>query len=141
MQNTKIYFFNENVNFTLPNKMKIKYWIRKVLETEKTQIDSLNIIFCDDEYLQKINIQYLHKHTLTDIICFPLEEQDELTGEMYISTSRVKENAKTYQVVFNNELNRVIIHGVLHLCGYTDSNAKEKTQMREKENYYLGLLE
>ncbi|HEU5292637.1 MAG TPA: rRNA maturation RNase YbeY, partial [Cyclobacteriaceae bacterium] len=105
------------------------------------RLNSLNYIFCSDEYLKEINIEYLNHKTYTDIITFNYNPgEGELEGEIYISVDRVRENAKTFKSEFQTELHRVIIHGVLHLIGFNDKSKSEKAVMREKEDSYLSLL-
>ena len=101
---------------------------------------ALNCIFCDDTYLHKLNVEFLKHDTYTDIITFDYSVGNELIGDVYISVERVKENAGTFDVTFENELKRVLIHGILHLCGYKDKTAQEADEMRAKENKYLKLL-
>ena len=112
----------------------------KILFLEGKHIGALNYIFCDDEYLIKINIEFLNHNTYTDIITFDYCVGDELISDIYISTERVAENAKEFNETFEGELNRVLIHGLLHLCGYKDKTEEDATLMRSKENYYLSLL-
>jgi len=99
----------------------------------------LNYIFCSDEYLLDINKKFLKHDYLTDIITFDLSEQNGVTGEVYISLDRVRDNAKTFDSTFSDECLRVIIHGALHLCGYKDKNKIDKKEMRKKENFYLNI--
>ncbi len=134
-------FFTEDISFTLRNKNKLRKWIQVVIGNEKKLPGSLNFVFCSDEYLHKLNVQYLDHDTLTDIITFDLSENaDEISGEIYISIDRVKENAKKFTVPFYNELQRVMIHGILHLAGYHDKTHEEVTIMRGKEDKCLSLL-
>ena len=136
-----INFFYEDTPFKLQQTKKIKTWIKKVISLEDHSLKELNYIFCSDTYLHKINVTYLGHDTYTDIITFEYKEQKSPTieGEIYISVDRVKENAATYQKTFKEELHRVIIHGVLHLLGYRDKSAKEKKEMRKKEEACLSL--
>jgi rRNA maturation RNase YbeY len=134
-------FFTEDISFTLRNKNKLRKWIQVVIGNEKKLPGSLNFVFCSDEYLHKLNVQYLDHDTLTDIITFDLSENaDEISGEIYISIDRVKENAKKFTVPFYNELQRVMIHGILHLAGYHDKTQEQVTIMRGKEDKCLSLL-
>lgn len=123
----------------IKHKKAVKQLIQAVFSEENTELDRLNYIFCSDEYLFKINKQFLNHSTLTDVITFPFSEKGKpVYGEVYLSVERIKENAKTFQVEYQNELLRVMIHGALHLCGYTDNTKSSKLEMTEKENYYLN---
>jgi probable rRNA maturation factor len=136
-----ICFFNEEINFNLPKKKKTKEWINKILLLENKELGKLNFVFCSDNYLYEINIKYLNHDSLTDIITFDLSEKsNEISGDVFISIERVKENSKTYKSSFTSELYRVIGHGVLHLIGYNDKTPEESLIIRVKEDYYLSLL-
>lgn len=136
-----INYFTEDISFTLRNKNKLRKWIQVVIGNEKKLPGNLNYIFCSDDFLHKLNVEYLNHDTLTDIITFDLSEKDEeISGEIYISVERVKENAKKFKVPFQNELHRVMIHGILHLAGYHDKTPEEVSEMRSKEDYCLSLL-
>jgi probable rRNA maturation factor len=133
-------FFSQDVSFTLPNPRKTSNWIKKTLEAEKRSLAQLNFIFCSDEHLLGINIQYLKHNTYTDIITFDNSESPKtVEGDIFISIERVEENAKKLSVPFIEELRRVIIHGVLHLVGYSDKRESQIKQMRKKEDTYLSL--
>jgi rRNA maturation RNase YbeY len=131
-------FFFEN-KFTLKNRRAIKQWLDQVAKNEKKSIEGVNYIFCDDDYLLEKNIKYLKHNTLTDIISFDYSQGDALLGDVFISTERVAENAVTLGVEQIKELHRVMVHGLLHYCGYKDKTLKEKELMRMKEDYYLSL--
>ena len=131
--------FTSNTNFHLRNKIALKSWIKKVVEKEGGQMKDLSFVFCDDMDLLDKNSKYLNLDTLTDILTFDYSENNNISGDIYISIDRVKENARTYKVTFENELNRVMIHGVLHLLGYKDESEKEKGIIRAKEDFYLPL--
>ena len=131
--------FTSNTDFQLRNKAALKSWIKKVVEKEEGQMKDLSFVFCDDMDLLDKNRKYLNLDTLTDILTFDYSENKNISGDIYISIDRVKENAKTYKVTFENELNRVMIHGVLHLLGYKDESEKEKGIIRAKEDFYLPL--
>ena len=131
--------FHAVTDFDIADKSKLKKWIIKVVEKEGSSIVELNFIFCDDDYLLEKNKTFLKHDTLTDIITFDYSEKNTLTGDVYISIERVKENSQNYGVPYENELHRVIIHGVLHLLGYKDKNEKQQKEMREKEDFYLSL--
>ena len=134
----KIFFFNEQVNFVLKNKGKIRWWISEVIRAEGEKRGIINFIFCNDIYLSGLNETYLKHTTLTDIITFPFTESGRnIAGDIYISIERVRENAILFNQLFEDEINRVIIHGILHLLGYKDKTKKEKLLMRTKEDYYL----
>lgn len=134
-----IRFFEEEVKFKLQNRNKYKRWLKSIAFEEGFSVQDLNYIFCTDEYLHEINLKYLQHDTYTDIITFDQSElSTKISGEIYISIDRVVENAKSLQVTFEKELNRVISHGLLHLCGYTDKNKSDKLNMRLKEDAALG---
>ena len=130
-------FQSQNMKFNLSDRLKIKTWIKKIIELEKKKQGGLNFVFTSDEELLKTNIQFLNHNTLTDIITFDYCEDKTVNGDIIISIDRVKENAETFKVDFENELKRVMIHGVLHLCGYKDKSAADSQLMREKENWAL----
>jgi len=137
----EINFFTENLNYRIPQKKKLRNWIRKIVEKENFTLGNINIIICDDTFLGNLNKIYLKKDTLTDIITFSFNENTkQIDGDLYISKFRVKENAKKYNTNILNELSRVIIHGILHLIGYGDENEIEKSKMRFKEDECLGIL-
>jgi rRNA maturation RNase YbeY len=137
-----IYFFCEDISFKTPSLRSTRSWLNEVAACENKSIGSLNYIFCSDSYLLKINNDYLGHDTLTDIITFDNSESVEvIEGDVYISVDRVRENADKFQVTFNRELHRVMVHGLLHLFGYTDKSANQKRTMRKKESGYLSLKE
>lgn len=131
------YFFE--TDFTLAKEADIKSWIIDTAEEEKMAVGCLNFIFCDDEYLHKINVEYLNHDTYTDIITFDNSTKDEISSDIFISVERVRENAALYDGGFEAELHRVMIHGVLHLLGYKDKTAPEQAVMSSKEDFYLSL--
>jgi probable rRNA maturation factor len=131
-------FFSEDVDFDLPRPLKTKKWIKNTSKSEGYEISDLNYIFCSDEYLLKINKQYLDHDYFTDIITFDNSEEDNvLEGDIYISVDRVRENAETFHADFETEMRRVLVHGLLHLMGYEDSDESLKKAMRGKEDEYL----
>ena len=132
--------FNSLNDFNLRQKLLYKRWLKELAALEGYKIGDINYIFCDDEYLLGVNQQYLQHDTYTDIITFDYVEGKILNGDIYISTERVRENAWIYQVDFENELKRVLSHGVLHLCGYKDKTDADAAQMREKENFAISLF-
>ena len=136
----RISFHSEEVNFSLQKDTLLAQWIKTIIDHEQCQLDQLNFIFCSDTYLHQINIKYLQHDTFTDIITFPYHPPPIIHGDIYISIDRVKENAHQLNIAFSNELHRVIIHGVLHLCGYGDKTPDEKKYMTKKENEALKLF-
>jgi probable rRNA maturation factor len=137
-----IQFFTEDCDFTLRNKGLIRQWILQILQQEGFKPGALQFIFCSDAYLIEINKQYLQHDTYTDIVTFPYEDRDNrISGDLFISIERVFENAKSFQVTEVDELHRVMIHGVLHLCGYKDKTKSEQKVMRTKENDALASRE
>ena len=131
--------FNSETTFNLNNEAKTILWIERVVVLEGFVIGEINYIFCDDTYLNHINKEFLKHDSFTDIISFDNSLGKQIHGEIYISVERVKENACTYQVAFLEELHRVIIHGVLHFCGYKDKTKKQQETMSCKENEALDL--
>lgn len=123
---------------TLEKRTRLKQFLEKVFKKEGKMLRSVNYVFCGDEYLRTINKDYLKHNYYTDIVTFELSEKgDPVEGEIYISVDRVKENANTFFVSPQRELHRVMIHGVLHLCGYHDKTAEQKREMRAREDDYL----
>jgi probable rRNA maturation factor len=134
-----IHFFSEGIEFKLPHPRKTSNWIKEVIKKEKKTLVAINYIFCSDSYLLEINQGYLRHNSLTDIITFDNSQKNKLEAEIYISIDRVKENAKIFNSILDEELHRVIIHGVLHLVGYKDKTTVEKARMRKKEEACLSL--
>jgi probable rRNA maturation factor len=133
-------FFSEEIDFKLPFPAKTSKWIKTISESEGYEMGDLNYIFCSDEYLLEINKQYLDHDYYTDIITFDnSEEESKIEGDIYVSIDRVRDNALTFNSDFENELHRVLIHGLLHLVGYMDGNEELKAQMRLKEDECLLL--
>ncbi len=132
--------FNYETEFKLENEENIQKWITSCAENEDFEVGEINYIFCDDEYLHKINVEFLQHDTLTDIISFDYTIGKLIGGDIFISIPRVEENAKTFNVKFNEELHRVIIHGILHYMGYKDKTNEEKQLMRDKENSCLKTV-
>lgn len=138
-----IYFHSEVPGFTLKHKQILKSWITDTIADHGLKAGELNFIFCDDAYLHQINLTYLDHDTYTDIITFPVSipgRESQISGDIYISVERVDENAIKFKTGFAEELHRVIIHGVLHLCGHSDKGKMKKENMRATENKYLGKL-
>jgi len=131
--------FNNLILWEVPVNKKVKNWIVKAILNENLKEGEVNYIFCDDNYLSELNIKYLKHNTLTDIISFDYTIGKIISGDIFISIERVKENAEMFNTKYVDELHRVMIHGVLHYCGYKDKTDEEKTQMRSKEDYYLSL--
>ncbi|MFY8037548.1 MAG: rRNA maturation RNase YbeY [Cyclobacteriaceae bacterium] len=135
-----IQFFSEDISFTLSKPRKSSNWIKLIAKKERREVVDVSYIFCSDSYLLQLNQQYLNHNTLTDIITFDYSEgAKKLEGEIYISIDRVKENAQKFKVSFQDELDRVMIHGVLHLIGYKDKKPTDKSLMRKKEEASLSL--
>lgn len=137
-----IKFFTDKITYKFPYGFKKKYaqWLYRVASSEGKNIRSLNIILTSDEELLSINKQFLNHYDFTDIITFDFSRQDNIYGEIYISFDRIKENAKLYDHPENVEMERIIVHGLLHLCGYTDKKPEDKKQMTRKEDYYLAFI-
>lgn len=130
--------FHIQTKVKIPQKTHYKKWIKHIAQREGRRVGELNVILCSDEYLLDMNQKYLNHNTYTDIITFDYSEDNRLSGDIFISTDRVQENASMYNVDFQDELKRVIAHGVLHLCGYKDKTKMEKEKMREMENIVLN---
>lgn len=131
-------FTYHKVKFKLDKVAGIKKWIEAIAKTEKKAIGGINYVFVGDDELLKLNKQYLKHNSYTDIITFDYSEPKEISGDIFISIDRVKDNAKKFKVKFDDELHRVMIHGVLHLCGYKDKTPKDAREMRKKEDFSLG---
>lgn len=138
-----IQFFSEDIDFLLKEKQKVREWIGQTIKEEGfKRVGELSFVFCSDAYLLEINKQYLDHDTFTDIVTFDSSEtEDVISGDIFISVERTNENAEKFNVSTRDELHRVIIHGVLHLCGYYDKKKEDKAMMTEKENYYLSKRE
>jgi len=132
--------FNYETEFELTNKIEISNWLTKVIQSENKKEGDINYIFCDDEYLVEINQQYLDHDTLTDIISFDYSVGNELHGDIFISIERVRDNAQDYKVSFEEELQRVLVHGLLHYCGYKDKTDSDELLMRSKEDEKIRLF-
>lgn len=138
----KINFYNESIKGIYPKDKKVwRKWLNAIAKEEGFNIDALSYVFCNQEYLLQINQQYLNHDTHTDIITFDLsDEPSAIDGEIYISIPMVEENALSFKIDFENELARVVAHGLLHLCGYKDKKKEESVMMRQKEQYYMEKL-
>ena len=130
--------FNYETDFKLEDTYKVSNWISETILEENCNEGEINYIFCSDDYLHKLNVDFLNHDTLTDIISFDNSVGKELHGDIYISVDRVRENAKDFDVEFEDEIARVIIHGVLHYCGYKDKSDVDERLMRFKEDHYLS---
>ena len=140
MTEGSISFFSESISFKPKNIRILKKWLISTAASHNKKIEQISIICCNDNFLHKINVDFLSHDTYTDIITFDYSEKDSISGELYISYERVKENAKLLKLKTTQELHRVIIHGILHLCGFHDKSDKQKKQMRSQEDKALGSL-
>lgn len=132
--------FNYETDFKLEDEKKIQNWISSCIESYNLTEGEINYIFCDDEYLLKLNVEFLEHDTFTDIISFDYTLGKLISGDIFISVERVRENAQTFNQSFDNELNRVIIHGILHYLGFKDKSESDKLKMRSEEDKCLSLL-
>ena len=132
--------FNYDTNFSLPDESRLSNWIINVISEEGCILDEINYIFCEDVFLLKLNVEYLNHDTLTDIISFDNSIGKIIQGDIFISIERVADNAKDFNVSLQEELHRVMVHGVLHFCGYKDKSESESMLMRQKENHYIKQL-
>lgn len=132
--------FNYENDFHIGNTQTLQSWIEGVISSENLELGEINYIFCDDDYLHNLNVEYLDHDTLTDVISFDYTVGNIIQGDIYISTERVADNAHDFEVAFSEELHRVMVHGVLHYCGYKDKTEAEAEAMRSMENHYLKVL-
>lgn len=132
--------FNYETEFSLDNEQAFIDWLSAVIISEKKNEGEINYIFCDDEYLHKINVEYLSHDTLTDIISFDYTVGNELNGDIFVSVERVEDNAKDFNVSFEEELKRVLAHGILHYCGYKDKSDADAELMRLKEDEKIAMF-
>ena len=134
-----VFFFSEGTPFHFRKIRKHREWILNTIYSEKKEYEGINIIFCSDQYLLEINRKFLQRDDYTDVITFSNSDNKQvISGDVFISIDRIKENARSFRVSFTNELKRVIIHGILHLCGYQDHTKEEIKKMRQKEDFYLA---
>ncbi|MHA7942446.1 rRNA maturation RNase YbeY [Formosa sp. 3Alg 14/1] len=133
-------YFNYETDFEIADEEKLANWIIATIIEEGCKEGEVNYIFCDDEYLHKLNVEFLDHDTLTDVISFDYCIGKEIHGDIYISVERVRDNALDFKTKFEDEIHRVIIHGVLHYCGYKDKTDSDAELMRSKEDYYLAKL-
>ena len=139
MEDDKVIYNVEDLDFQLVNQNLLSSWIENTIETEGATLGAVSYIFCSDDYLHQMNVEYLNHDTLTDVITFPYND-NPIEGDIFISIDRVKDNAQDLAVAFDDELHRVMIHGVLHLCGYSDETDEQEAEMRQKEDKYLKEL-
>ncbi len=132
--------FNYETDFELENEAKYEDWVSRIIESEGFDEGEINYIFCDDDYLHKINVEYLDHDTLTDIISFDYTVGNLIQGDIFISIERVRDNANDFNVSFDEELKRVLSHGVLHYCGYKDKSPKDEALMRSKEEEKMQMF-
>jgi rRNA maturation RNase YbeY len=132
--------FNYETEFIIENEEAIATWLSRIIVSENKKEGEINYIFCDDEYLLKINLEYLNHDTLTDIISFDYSMGNELNGDIFVSVERVRDNANDFKVSFEDELKRVLVHGILHYCGYQDKSDEEDKIMRSKEDEKLAMF-
>ena len=135
-----VLFHSDGVGYSISNPEKLNAWVIKCLSRFNKICGEINVIFCNDDYLLSINKTYLNHDYYTDIITFDYSKSESVSGDLYISVTRVKDNAKKLNLEFNDELYRVIVHGVLHLCGLKDKTKQEKEDMRAKEDEMLSLM-
>ena len=133
-----ISFTTIEFKFSLKEKLKVRNWVKSILQREGKKLGDIVFVFCNDEYLAGLNEKFLNHDTLTDIITFDYSEKDKLSGDICISIERVRENSINFSTTFDEELGRVMAHGVLHLAGYKDKSANDKIVMRQKEDLYLS---
>ena len=136
---SNISFYSQKIPFKISNPRKTANWLRKICAIELRVVDSVDYIFCSDAYLLELNKAYLKHSTYTDILSFDFSEGENISGEIYISVPRVRENAKSYQQPFDREMRRVLVHGLLHFLGYKDKSPSQKAEMRSKEEACLSL--
>jgi rRNA maturation RNase YbeY len=132
--------FNYETEFIIENEEAIATWLSRIIVSENKKEGEINYIFCDDEYLLKINLEYLNHDTLTDIISFDYSMGNELNGDIFVSVERVRDNANDFKVSFEDELKRVLVHGILHYCGYQDKSDEDEKIMRSKEDEKLAMF-
>lgn len=134
-----INFFNEDTSYALKDKKKLKKWVQLIIEAHHKSLGEVNFVFCSDDYLHKMNLEYLQHDTLTDIITFDYCENETISGDLFISIDRVKDNAALLKIKLVDELHRVMIHGVLHLIGFKDKTKQDAATMRSQEEKSLIL--
>lgn len=132
-------YYCEDIKFIFKNKLANNRWLKMVAGSEIKTLGDISIIFCSDNYILDVNLRYLHHDYFTDVITFDYCEGNRLSGDLFISVDSVRENAVEFGTEFDDELHRVIVHGLLHLIGYDDHTPEDQKLMHEKEDYYLGL--
>lgn len=132
--------FNYEIDFELENETEISNWLSQVILSENKKEGEINFVFCDDDYLHKLNVEYLNHDTLTDIISFDYSVGNELHGDIFVSVERVRDNALDFNTEFEDELKRVLVHGILHYCGYKDKTENDEILMRSKEDEKIALF-
>jgi probable rRNA maturation factor len=135
-----IHYFAEDVKFPKLQKRETSGWIKGTIISEGKSVGDISFIFCSDDYLLEVNKKYLEHDYYTDVITFDYVDKGKISGDIFISVDRIKENAKQFSTTFDNELNRILVHGVLHLLGFKDKSVKGKKIMTEKEDLYLNIL-
>lgn len=134
-----VHYYYEDIDFEIANGEKLAVWITQTAVAEGLDFHNTSYIFCSDEYLYEINMEYLNHDDYTDVITFPYAD-NRVEGDVFISIERIRENAQQLGVTFEAELHRVMVHGALHLCGHTDKSTEQRAAMTEKENFYLQKL-
>ena len=134
-------FRSEDILFQLNEKPAIISWLSYSITAENKIPGDISYVFCSDDFLHKMNVKYLNHNTLTDIITFDYCHGNLINGEMFIGIDRIKDNAKDFSVSLDKELHRVMIHGIMHLCGYNDKTVEDQNVMSSKEDFYLNLRE
>ena len=135
-----VHFFNDDVDFSISDETLLRKWINLVVTNHKKRLGKITYLFCSDEKIYQTNVRFLNHNTYTDIITFDYVENDLISGDIIISIDRVEENARVFNVSFEQELHRVIIHGLLHLLGFKDKSPEDEAMMRRKEDESLALL-
>lgn len=141
LEESAVEFYFEDTEFVLHDPPRLRQWIQDVIARESGILHALSFIFCSDGYLHQLNVEYLDHDTLTDVITFPYLDPPNVEGDIFISADRVRDNAAELGITFDRELRRVMIHGVLHLCGYSDKTPEEKEIMTQREDEALALLD
>lgn len=136
---SSVSFYSEQTDFSIQNQKQVEAWLRQVCRQENKTLSEITFIFCSDDYLLQVNQDFLQHDYYTDVITFDYCEEQNVSGDIFISIDRVVENASSVGVSFPDELHRVMVHGMLHLLGYKDKTVAEKTEMTSKEDYYLSL--
>lgn len=136
---TAVSFHSEQTDYVVSNETQIANWLKSVCQQEGKTLQEISIIFCSDDYLLKVNKKHLNHDYYTDVITFDYSEEKDIAGDIFISIDRVNENAQSFGSNVSDELHRIIVHGTLHLLGYTDQTASDKEQMTGKEDFYLSL--